>query len=88
MLPLFFVAKTVPFLAVIRSDVGNVINAYFVACMKAMATLAGAMGKTDEQQRFGAQVRANVVLCAMCAVLSLLFFLWSVCVCVLCCLLH
>jgi len=41
------------------SDIGSVINAYFVACMKAMSTLAGAVGKTAEQQHYEAQGNAT-----------------------------
>ena len=43
----------------VMSDVGNVINAYFVACMKAMSTLAGAIGNTADEQRFAAQGEAT-----------------------------
>ena len=33
----------------------SVSTAYFVACMKAMSTLAGAIGNTADEQRFAAQ---------------------------------
>ena len=41
------------------SNVGTVINAYFVACMKAMSTLAGAMGNTVDQTHFATQANAT-----------------------------
>ena len=41
------------------TDINTVINAYFVACMKAMATLAGAMGNGPDALRFEKQGNAT-----------------------------
>jgi hypothetical protein len=41
------------------TDIGSVINAYFVACMNAMSKLAGAMGRTADQAKYAAQATAT-----------------------------
>ena len=43
----------------VMSDVGNVINAYFVADMRAMAGLAAALNRSEDAARFAAQANAT-----------------------------
>lgn len=41
------------------TDIGTVINAYFVACMKAMAAVASGLGRGDDALRFAKQANAT-----------------------------
>ena len=41
------------------TDISTVINAYFVACMKALSVLSGAMGNTADKLKYGAQANAT-----------------------------
>eukprot|EP01052_Picozoa_sp_SAG31_P000586 SAG31_NODE_17_length_35773_cov_25.999271_11_plen_233_part_00 len=41
------------------TDISTVINAYFVACMKALSVLSDAMGNTEDTLKFSAQANAT-----------------------------